>query len=130
MTFFFLSRKKNIGRLSACLAFIGLLALSARPENFTITVDAQTSWGKLPHFWSQCHSFGRLGLVGRDTLQRHIADVTTNLGVKMLRFHAGLSDAQIYTEAGGTPVYNWTVADSLYDILVRTLHVKPFIELD
>ena len=114
----------------ACLVFIGLFSLSARPENFTITVDAQTSWGKLPHFWSQCHAFGRLGLVGRDTLQRHIADVTANLGVKMLRFHAGISDAQIYTETGGTPVYSWKVADSLYDILVRTLHVKPFIELD
>ena len=130
MNILFLSRKMNIGWISACLAFIGLLALSGRPENFTITVDAQTSWGKLPHFWSQCHAFGRLGLVGRDTLQRHIADVTANLGVKMLRFHAGISDAQIYTESGGTPVYNWTVADSLYDILVRTLHVKPFIELD
>jgi xylan 1,4-beta-xylosidase len=115
---------------STCLLFIGLVALTARAENYTVTVDAQTSWGALPHFWSQCHSFGRLGLVGRDTLQRHIADVTANLGVKMLRFHAGISDAQIYTESNGTPVYNWKVADSLYDILVRTLHVKPFIELD
>jgi xylan 1,4-beta-xylosidase len=116
--------------LSVCLLFIVLFALPVRSVDFTVTVDARTSWGTLPHFWSQCHSFGRLGLVGRDTLQRHIADVTANLGVKMLRFHAGVSDAQIYTESGGTPVYNWKVADSLYDILVRTLHVKPFIELD
>ncbi|MBN1982736.1 MAG: T9SS type A sorting domain-containing protein [Chitinivibrionales bacterium] len=123
-------RSKNSLLLSACVSFIGLLALSAQPEDFTVTVDAKTSWGALPHFWSQCHAFGRLGLVGRDTLQRHIADVTANLGVKMLRFHAGISDAQIYNESGGTPVYTWTVADSLYDILVRTLHVKPFIELD
>ncbi len=126
-------KKRFVSFILAIGCFIACSGFSSQSyaANFTITVDAKTSWGTLPHFWSQCHAVGRLGLVGRDTLQRHIQDAMTNLGVKMIRCHAGVSDAMIYSEtAGGTPVYSWTLSDSLYDIFVRKLHVKPFVELD
>ena len=121
-----ISRITTLNRI-VILCFIW--AINAVSATFTITVNAGSTWGNLPHFWSQCHGVGRLGLLESDTLQRHIADAVANLGVKMVRCHAGVSDARIYSENNGLPAYSWTRSDSLYDIFVRKLKVLPFVEL-
>jgi xylan 1,4-beta-xylosidase len=109
-----------------------------------------TSWGALPHFW-QTYGLGRMGLYlgqsqlpaafqaqdkmsfdGRrwsDVLKAHTTDAVANLGLRSVRAH-GLfhDDIGIYSEPGGTPTYDFTRSDIIFDFLVQN-GVAPIVEL-
>jgi xylan 1,4-beta-xylosidase len=109
-----------------------------------------SSWGTLPHFWST-YGLGRMGLYlsqsqlpaafqaqdktsfdGKkwsDVLKEHTTDAVANLGLKSVRGH-GLfhDDIGIYSEPGGTPTYDFTRSDIIFDFLVQN-GIAPIVEL-
>ncbi len=109
-----------------------------------------SSWGALPHFWTT-FGLGRIGLYlgasqlptafqaqdkttfdGKkwsDVLKAHTTDAVTNLGLTSIRAH-GLfhDDIGIYSEPGGTPTYNFTRSDIIFDFLVQN-RIAPIVEL-
>jgi xylan 1,4-beta-xylosidase len=96
---------------------------------YTVSVNSAASWGALPHFWSRCFGIGRAGLIMDPNCQAHIRDGVKNLGLEGVRFHAlFLEDVGIYKEVNGTPEYNWTKTDSIFDFL-NNLKIKPVVEL-
>jgi xylan 1,4-beta-xylosidase len=121
--------------------------VSAAPRRITA---GGTSWGALPHFWNT-YGLGRMGLYlsqgelpaafqaqdktsfdGRkwsDVLKEHTTDAVANLGLTSVRAH-GLfhDDIGIYSEPGGTPTYDFTRSDSIFDFLVAN-HIAPIVEL-
>ena len=109
-----------------------------------------SSLGALPHFWTT-FGLGRMGLYlsqsqlpaafqaqdktsfdGKkwsDVLKAHTTDAVANLGLTSVRGH-GLfhDDIGIYSEPGGTPTYDFTRSDLIFDFLVQN-HVAPIVEL-
>jgi xylan 1,4-beta-xylosidase len=109
-----------------------------------------SSLGPLPHFWTT-FGLGRMGLyLGQsqlpaafqaqdktnfngmrwsDVLKQHTTDAVANLGLTSIRAH-GLfhDDIGIYSEPGGTPTYDFTRSDIIFDFLVQN-HVAPIVEL-
>ena len=100
----------------------------------TVTVASTHSWGELPHFWSTFGT-GHLGLFLREergwgeTLQAHLVDAVQHLGLTSVRQH-GLfhDDIGIYSEANGTPAYDFARSDEIFDLLVDN-GVAPIVEL-
>lgn len=100
----------------------------------SVTVNSASSWGSLPHFWNT-YGTGHLGLFLRDEgswgqiLQDAVADGVQNLGMTSIRSH-GLfhDDIGIYSENNGTPVYDFTNSDVIFDFLVGQ-GIEPIIEL-
>lgn len=110
----------------------------------------EASWGALPHFWST-YGLGRMGLYlsqselppafqaqdktsfdGKrwsDVLKQHTTDAVANLGLTSVRGH-GLfhDDIGIYSEPGGTPTYDFTRSDIIFDFLVQN-RIAPIVEL-
>jgi xylan 1,4-beta-xylosidase len=108
------------------------------------------SWGALPHFWTT-FGLGRLGLYLNESqlpaafktqdklnhdgirwseaLKAHTLDAVKNLELRSVRAH-GLfhDDIGIYKEEGGTPVYDFTRSDIIFDFLVAN-KIAPIIEL-
>jgi len=109
-----------------------------------------SSLGALPHFWTT-FGLGRMGLYlnatelpaafqaqdktsfdGKkwsDVLKQHTTDAVADLGLTSVRGH-GLfhDDIGIYSEPGGTPTYDFTRSDIIFDFLVKN-HVAPIVEL-
>jgi xylan 1,4-beta-xylosidase len=100
----------------------------------SVTVDGGSSWGELPHFWNT-YGTGHLGLFLREdrgwgeTLRAHVVDGVRNLGLNSLRQH-GLfhEDIGIYREENGTPVYDFTRSDEVFDFFVEQ-GIEPIVEL-
>ncbi len=100
----------------------------------SVTADNSNSWGGLPHFWNT-YGTGHLGLFLRQdrswgaTLQAHVVDGVQNLGLTSLRQH-GLfhEDIGIYHEENGTPVYDFSVSDQVFDFFVAQ-GIMPIVEL-
>jgi xylan 1,4-beta-xylosidase len=121
--------------------------VSAAPRRVTA---GGASWGALPHFWTT-FGLGRMGLYlnqsqlsaafqaqdktnfdgqrWSDVLRQHTTDAIANLGLTSIRAH-GLfhDDIGIYSEPGGTPTYDFTRSDIIFDFLVEN-RVAPIIEL-
>ena len=109
-----------------------------------------SSWGALPHFWTT-FGLGRMGLYlnqselpaafkeqdklnhdgirWSDALKQQTKDAVKNLELKSVRAH-GLfhDDIGIYKEDAGTPVYDFSRSDKIFDFLVEN-HIAPIVEL-
>jgi xylan 1,4-beta-xylosidase len=110
----------------------------------------ETSLGALPHFW-KTFGLGRLGLYlsssqlpsafqGQDkknhdgvawseTLKAQTVAAVKDLGLNGVRAH-GLfhDDIGIYSEPGGTPTFDFSRSDIIFDFLVAN-KISPIIEL-
>lgn len=100
----------------------------------TVIVDTATSWGELPHFWDT-YGTGQLGLYLREdrgwgeTLKEHTIDGVQNLGLKRVRQHGLFADdIGIYHEENGTPVYDFTNSDKIFDFFDEH-GIRPIVEL-
>jgi xylan 1,4-beta-xylosidase len=115
--------------IAFCMGISLFTAADSLAATYTITVNPDSSWGALPHFWSRCFGIGRAGLILDTTCQGHIRDGVQNLGLEGVRFHAlFLDDVGIYKEVNGAPVYTWTKTDQIFDFL-NNLKIKPIVEL-
>ena len=109
-----------------------------------------SSLGALPHFWTT-FGLGRMGLYlnqselpaafkeqdklnhdgirWSDALKQQTKDAVKNLELKSVRAH-GLfhDDIGIYKEDAGTPVYDFSRSDKIFDFLVEN-HIAPIVEL-
>jgi xylan 1,4-beta-xylosidase len=107
-----------------------LIVSASFATDYTITVNGNTKQGECPHFWSRCVGTGGAQLcVDKDW------KVAAKLGVKDAGFEAfrghrilSYSNPLIWN-GSGTPTYNWTKFDEVYDFLVDTLGTVPIVEL-
>ncbi len=95
-----------------------------------VNVDLSAGAHSFPHFWERMFGSGRAVLSMRDSYRRDLRDVKQITGLEYIRFHAILDDEiGVYDEnAQGTPIYNFSYVDQIYDGLVQS-GVHPFVEL-
>ena len=108
-----------------------LLLTSAFAQNTeTLNVDGSAPSHAFPHFWEKMFGSGRAVLALRDNYRSDLRDVKKVTGFEYVRFHAIFHDeVGLYSEdATGTPVYNFSYVDQIYDGLLAD-GVKPFVEL-
>ncbi len=99
-----------------------------------VSVEGSSSWGELPHFWNT-YGTGHLSLFLREDrgwgelLKAHVLDGIQNLGLTSVRQH-GLfhDDIGIYREENGSPVYDFTRSDAVFDFFVEH-GIEPIVEL-
>jgi xylan 1,4-beta-xylosidase len=95
-----------------------------------IEIDANAASHPLPHFWEQMFGSGRAILSLRDSYRHDLREVKQITDFEFIRFHAIFHDeVGLYDQdASGTPVYNFSYVDQIYDGLLEN-KVRPFIEL-
>jgi xylan 1,4-beta-xylosidase len=109
-------------------------SVSLEGAPFPITVDAASSKGPLPHFWNtygigDMEAFIETDRGWGETLKAHVIDGVQNLGLTSIRAHGLFHDSLgIYREENGTPVYDFTKSDQIFDFLVQN-GVEPIVEL-
>jgi xylan 1,4-beta-xylosidase len=119
----------------AAAAYITVLAavLFVSPvfaARYTITVNSNTRQGTVPHFWSRCVGTGGAQLCLDANWKAHAKIGVTEAGFQAFRGHRILTASNPITWNGsGTPTYNWTTFDQIYDFLVDSLHTVPVMEL-
>jgi xylan 1,4-beta-xylosidase len=122
----------NPGIPATCQGNFPSVALDGAP--YTVKIDRATSRQALPHFWNT-YGIGHLAAFLQqdrgwgETLKAHVIDGVQNLGLNSIRAH-GLfhDDIGIYREENGTPVYDFTRSDQIFDFLVQK-GVSPIVEL-
>jgi xylan 1,4-beta-xylosidase len=119
-------------RLLGLIVPLGLLQM-AFAADYTLTADASKSIGPFPRFWQEaigsCHIYMTLNSAQKLNFKDHFALGATELGMKRVRAHGILNDdVGIYKEVNGTPVYNWTRLDSIFDYLV-SIKMEPVVEM-
>jgi xylan 1,4-beta-xylosidase len=97
---------------------------------YTITVNGTTKQGTVPHFWSRCVGTGGAQLCLNAEWKAQAKIAVQEAGFKAFRGHLILSASNpISWNGSGTPTYNWTTFDKIYDFLVDTLKTVPVVEL-
>lgn len=123
----------SINRVMKSLLSIAVtlcVAVTSFAASYTLTVDGHAKQGEVPHFWSRCAGTGGAQLcVNKDW------KVAAKLGVEEAGFQAyrghrilSYSNPLIWN-GSGTPSYDWTKFDEVYDFLVDTLGTVPIVEL-
>ena len=101
----------------------------AQTKAETITVDLNAPSHPFPHFWERMFGSGRAILSLRDGYRRDLRLVKEATGFEYIRFHAILNDeVGVYDEVDGSPVYNFSYVDQIYDGLLEN-GVRPYVEL-
>ncbi|HLV87016.1 MAG TPA: hypothetical protein VKV39_08580 [Candidatus Sulfotelmatobacter sp.] len=95
-----------------------------------IILDGKGPAHPFPHYWEKMFGSGRAILSLRENYRSDLAQVKKITGFDYIRFHAIFHDeVGLYSEnASGTPVYNFSYVDQIYDGLLAN-GVKPFVEL-
>lgn len=103
---------------------------SAFATTYTITVNGNTKQGTVPHYWSRCVGTGGAQLCTDVNWKAHAKIAVDEAGFQAFRGHLILSASNPINWSGsGTPTYNWTSFDKIYDFLVDTLKTVPVVEL-
>jgi xylan 1,4-beta-xylosidase len=103
---------------------------SAFATTYTITVNGNTKQGTVPHFWSRCVGTGGAQLCLDANWKAHAKIAVAEAGFEAFRGHRILTASNLITWSGsGTPTYNWTTFDKIYDYLVDSLKTVPIVEL-
>lgn len=80
--------------------------------------------------WNMTTTAGRALEGLRDDWRRQLTELVGRIPFQYIRFHGIFNDEMmVYSEGDdGTPSYNWSYVDKLYDFLLE-LGMKPFVEL-
>jgi len=102
--------------------------------DFTLTVDAGSSVGTWNRFYEKvvasdhahtviCTAYGR-------NIQNALRKAHAQAGFQYVRFHGILNDDDaVYTEdALGTPIYDWSAMDTIYDAIIAA-GMRPLVEI-
>jgi xylan 1,4-beta-xylosidase len=111
-----------------------LIAASVISSAFAATVNLTVNGGvkqdSVPHFWSRCVGTGGADLCLKKEWLDAAKMGVNEAGFKAFRGHRLLCASNpISWKGSGTPTYNWTTFDKIYDILVDTLKTVPVVEL-
>ena len=133
-------RRKEADVRKWCITATGLAVLTlgtvtdesvAQPAlTEVIRIDADAPAGPFPHFWEQMFGSGRANLTLRESWRTDLRAAKAVTDFRYVRFHDILDDQNgVYSEgADGTPIYNWSYVDQIYDGLLAN-NVRPFVEL-
>lgn len=121
--------KVPLMRIALATLFLTSLLASASAQT-SVTIDAHAPAHPFPHFWDQMFGSGRAVLALRENYLDDLTDVHDDVGMRYVRFHAIFHDENgVYDEdKNGTPVFNWTYVDQIYDGLLAR-GVRPFVEI-
>ena len=98
--------------------------------NYTLTVDGSIIQSDVPHFWSRCVGTGAAPLLLREDWRTAARIGVEEAGFKAFRGHGILNASNpIRWNGSGTPTYDWTIFDQMYDFLVDSLGTIPVVEL-
>lgn len=80
--------------------------------------------------WNVVTTAGRAAEGLREDWQRHFSEMQQQFPFQYIRFHGIFNDEMmVYSEGDdGTPIYNWSYVDKLYDKLLHQ-GIRPFVEL-
>ena len=115
------------------------------PARETLSINANASAQRFPHFWEHMFGSGRAALVLRANYQRDLATMKAATGIRYVRFHGllddhvGLADghpAVFYDRYARNPnvkpakaPYNFSYVDQIENALLAH-GVRPYVELD
>ncbi len=130
-----------MGLLCSSRVRVGLFALAGlltgtpgrsqgAPATERVEIDAGAAGHAFPHFWERMFGSGRAILSLRESYREDLREAQRITGLEYVRFHAIFHDeVGLYDEdASGTPVYNFSYTDQIYDGLLEN-KVRPFVEL-
>ncbi|WP_327204770.1 GH39 family glycosyl hydrolase [Paenibacillus sp. DMB20] len=102
-------------------------AASARVE---VTLQADAEGMPYEKHWNRIATAGRAAEGLREDWRKQLSDMQGRFPFGYIRFHGIFNDEMmVYHEtADGTPVYNWSYVDKLYDYLLQQ-GIRPFVEL-
>ncbi|GAB3810448.1 GH39 family glycosyl hydrolase [Kribbella italica] len=126
------------GRASEVVGAVPLVADGSVPV-LQVAVDAHAEGVELPKPWVPMVGSERLSQLlctdlsgGREIgpeLEQALRRMHDDIGVRTVRAHAIFhDDTRVYTEVDGSPVYDFTVVDAIYDKLLG-LGLRPVVEL-
>jgi xylan 1,4-beta-xylosidase len=96
----------------------------------TLTVEAATRQGNVPHFWEECIASDHMYLTLNPDVQFALKAVRNECGIKRVRGHGILDDdvGLFHWTGTGSPSYTWAKFDSIMDFLVNN-RIDPIVEL-
>ncbi|WP_412070989.1 GH39 family glycosyl hydrolase [Paenibacillus alvei] len=106
-------------------------ALSAvASTTVNVMVQANEQGKPLDKHWNVVTTAGRAVEGLREDWQCHFSGMQRRFPFQYIRFHGIFNDEMmVYSEAAdGTPIYNWSYVDKLYDYLLQ-VGIRPFVEL-
>ena len=114
------------------MAAAAAIVSQSMAATYSISVDASSASGAWNRYYEECvgscHPLTILtSSYGRNT-QNALRRGHSECGFKMIRAHGILGDASVYSENNGTPVYNWTTFDQIYDSL-RSIGMTAIVEI-
>lgn len=103
-------------------------AIASEPIRIKVRTD-QTSTAYEKH-WNLTMTAGRAAEGLREDWRKQLSALKGKIPFRYIRFHGIFNDEMmVYSEnEDGTPVYNWSYVDKLYDFLLEQ-GVRPFVEL-
>ena len=126
------SPQRVLALLAVCMVLVArpFPAQAQNANTETIQIDLSAPSHPFPHFWEQMFGSGRAVLSLRESYRRDMREVKMATDFKYVRFHAIFHDeVGVYDEdANGTPVYNFSYVDQIYDGLLQN-GVRPFVEM-
>ena len=108
-----------------------VLAMPAAQAARRIQADLDSHSASRPRdlFWQMCVGADHPGILLRPANLQQLALVQREIGFRYIRFHGIFhDDMQAYQERDGSPVYDFTRIDAVYEALLR-IGMKPFVEL-
>ncbi|CAM3577273.1 MULTISPECIES: GH39 family glycosyl hydrolase [Paenibacillus] len=99
-------------------------------ERQLIEIQADGPSARYEQHWNVTTTAGRAIEGLREDWRRQLRELKGHIPFRYIRFHGIFNDEMmVYSEKeDGTPVYNWSYVDKLYDFLLEQ-GVKPFVEL-
>lgn len=95
-----------------------------------INVDANNSGTHNNFYWKKLTTFGRAAEGLRQSWQKQLEELQSEIGFEYIRFHGIFSDEMMVCNVGedGKIIYNWSYVDELFDFF-KKVNIKPFVEL-
>src|SRR5947209_3930395 len=122
-------RMRKLLRTSLLAAAAAFSAQAAAAAPRRITIDVAQAKQPLDRFFDLSVGSDYPGTLARPDAQAQLKTAVDELGFRYVRFHAIFHDVLGTVKlVNGTPVYDWSGIDKLYDALLAR-HVRPFVEL-
>lgn len=115
---------------NAAAQALGSASAELAAERLQLEIRADGPTAAYENHWSFTMAAGRAAEGLRDDWRKQLSELRRRIPFRYIRFHGIFNDEMmVYSESeDGTPVYNWSYVDKLYDFLLEQ-GVRPFVEL-